>query len=285
RTLFAGADTAIVILVNRDHASDRVGTVYQPIPKARVTFHVPHWMARVSAFRFAHGNIEAVTLSSEGDAVTAELENVELTEMLIISARGSLQADVQRRWQTLQPRLEPVLARTFVEYSAQRKQAAEEREAQLKRRREELFARYAPHPERLVQASERLGTYGFETERIWNPTGAKYNAQTWWVARGDVTYEAVRGLRWKPPRPGRYRVAVNFIAGNEYRLRLLGAGGEVLAQRTLPREFPRRSKVEEWTQDFPEGAVLEFVELGKDARGEMWGRVSPFAYFLPAEPD
>ena len=36
RTLFVGNHTAIIILINRDHASDRIGTIYEPIPKATI---------------------------------------------------------------------------------------------------------------------------------------------------------------------------------------------------------------------------------------------------------
>ncbi|MBM4082237.1 MAG: hypothetical protein FJ278_21210, partial [Planctomycetes bacterium] len=67
RTLFVGTDTALIILVNRDHLSDRVGTLYQPIPKARVTFKPPPWLKPSAAFRLSSGNIEPVQFAPQGE--------------------------------------------------------------------------------------------------------------------------------------------------------------------------------------------------------------------------
>ncbi len=283
RTLFAGTDTTIVVLINRDHASDRVGTVYQPIPKAQVTFRVPPWMQGQGAFRLAGGTCEELKLGRGEDGVTVDLRDLALTEIIVISDEPSLQVEVKRRWEGLRPQLDAVTSRTFEEYAAERNRAAEDRAAEVVRRREELFAKYAPYADRLVEASERLGTYGVETDDVWNPTNTRHAAQTWWVARDKVEPDMIKGLRWKPQAPGKYRVAISYVPNHDYRVRLVDREGQILSDKIVPRQFPRHSAVVEWPLETPDGAVLEFVQLGEDTRGEMWGRVSPYAYFLSAE--
>ncbi len=113
RTLFVGTNTAIIILVNRDHASDRLGTLYQPIPKARVTFQKPPWMDSLTAFLLSKEGLNTVQLTSQDGNVTAHLENFELTEMLILTARPTLKEEVQERWKNILPRLEAVSLQKF----------------------------------------------------------------------------------------------------------------------------------------------------------------------------
>ncbi len=113
RTLFVGTHTAIIILVNRDHASDRLGTLYQPIPKARVTFQKPPWMDVPPAFRLPKEGLKTVQLTSQDGYVTAHLENFELTEMLVLTTSPTLKEEVQERWKNILPLLEAVSLQKF----------------------------------------------------------------------------------------------------------------------------------------------------------------------------
>lgn len=281
RALFAGTDSAVLILINRDHACDRVGTVVQPIPKARVTFYLPPWLKPTSVVRLAEDG--PITQAAEiGDhAIKIPLTDVHLTEALVVTERDAILAEMQQGWAGLRPQLDAVEKRTFEEYANARRHAAEQRTHAIELRRKRLFASCEKHAEHLVACTKRLGTYGYETDNIWNPKAAKYNAQTWWVARGKVTPDIVKGLQWQSPRAGRYRVAINYLPGRDYRLHLVSSEGQILTERELPSQFPAHTAVEQWEVEIPEGAVVEFVQLGKDARGEMWGRVSPYAYFVP----
>lgn len=284
RTLLAGSDAAVIVLINRDHASDRQGTAYAPIPTARVTIDLPPWLEAEHCLRIAAGELHPLELTRDGNAATCELADVQLTELLVLADREAIIERVHRRWADLQPRLAAVTGRSYEEWARGRQQAEAEREQAIERRRAELFARYGELAERgsWVEAAERLGTYGYEAERTWNPTDAKYTAQTWWVGRGDVTDDIVKGLGWEPPEPGRWRVAISYVPRGLYRLRVVSAEGEVLAERELGARFPARAEVAEWTVEIPEGASLRFLQLGSDVGGEMWGRVSPLAVFVPA---
>ncbi len=282
RVLYAGRDAALLVLINRDMACDRQGTVVQPIPRARVVFRPPAWLKPASVFRFGPDGPTRLEAARAGDALRLDLREVKLTELIVVSSRASAEADAARRWRALQPRLQAVLKHTFEQYAADRKAAAEARERVRRRRREALFARYAGLARFRVRCSERLGTYGFSTERIWNPLGEKYNAQTWWVGRKAVKPGLVKGLRWRAPRPGRYRIAVCCVLRSACRLRVVDGKGRVLSAKRLDPSWPPRATVVEWETEVPAGAAVEFVQLGRDVKGEMGGRVSPWAYFVPA---
>ncbi|MGC9317953.1 MAG: hypothetical protein ACP5KN_07960 [Armatimonadota bacterium] len=283
RTLLCGTNAAVVVLVNRDHASDREGTVFAPIPRARVQVQLPHWLEATHALRLAAGELTELQLQREDGVATCDLEDVQLTELIVLADRESIVERVRRQWDELQPRLAAVTERSYEAWAAAREAAEQQRQERLEGRRQELFARFLELAEQgsWVEASERMGTYGYETDRIWNPADSRYNAQTWWVGRGEVTDDIVRGLRWAPPEPGRWRVAINYRPKHLYRLRV-GRGDKVLAERLLQGRFPDHTEVADWTVDIPEGAALEFVQLGSDTDGEMWGRVSPHAVFVPA---
>jgi len=90
RTLFSGQDTALVILVNRDHASDRIGSLFAPIPRGEVTFRTPPWLKPVLAVRSTRdGAIPVEFMEKEGSLVFT-LEDVALTEVLVITKDAAL---------------------------------------------------------------------------------------------------------------------------------------------------------------------------------------------------
>lgn len=112
RTLFAETHTAIIILVNRDHASDRLGTLFQPIPKARVTFQKPPWMDdnnTLTALRLSRAGPETAQITIQDGYVTVPFENFQLTEMLILTTSPTLEENVEKQWKSILPRLEKVL--------------------------------------------------------------------------------------------------------------------------------------------------------------------------------
>ncbi len=97
RTLFAGPSTAVVVLVNRDHASDRLGTLYEPIPKAPLTFRVPPWLEPAAAFRLAKGQAEKMPWTREGELLQMTLNDIALTELLVITEDPTLEEEVRQR--------------------------------------------------------------------------------------------------------------------------------------------------------------------------------------------
>jgi len=105
RTLFAGPGAAAIILVNRDHASDRAGTYYQEIPRAKIDFLVPRGMKDPKVFRFASGKMAPVDNRREGDILKMEIQKIALTEILIVTDDPSIPERVRSRWEKVSPML------------------------------------------------------------------------------------------------------------------------------------------------------------------------------------
>lgn len=111
RTLFAGTDTALLILVNRDHGSDRLGTLFQPIPKAIITFEKPPWMKDIKTFRFQKGALKEIPFTMEEGSAKMEIRDIPLTEIIIVMEKVSRIEDIRRRWNEVYPRLQSILSK------------------------------------------------------------------------------------------------------------------------------------------------------------------------------
>jgi len=111
RTLFSGTDTVLAILVNRNHLSDRVGTKYEPIPKAPIAFLKPPWMKEIHAYRFASGKMEKIPYTIEDRELKMDIMNIALTEILIFTEKQEIAPEVEKRWRNLLPMLESVTAK------------------------------------------------------------------------------------------------------------------------------------------------------------------------------
>jgi len=109
RTLFCGTDTALVLLVNRNHASDRLGTLFTPIPKCIISFQKPPWMKELKAFRFSGGEMTPLSYTTEEAQLEIEMKEIALTEMIILTQNPQITLDIQNRWEEISPRLKPFL--------------------------------------------------------------------------------------------------------------------------------------------------------------------------------
>ena len=109
RTLFAGPDTAIVTLFNRNHSSDRQGTIFQPVEKATLTFTPPPWLEVRSAFRVEGGKLTPLELRKEEGSLTLDLGRLELGDMVVLTSDPSLHGRARERWGALEPVLKSVL--------------------------------------------------------------------------------------------------------------------------------------------------------------------------------
>lgn len=105
RSLFAGSDTMLVVLVNRDHSSDRVGTMFEPIQRAIVRLEPPAWLKPTEAFRVTREGVIPVTLVEKDAKLVAEFENLQLTEILVATRDPNLRATVERQWRETSERL------------------------------------------------------------------------------------------------------------------------------------------------------------------------------------
>ena len=106
RTLFAGPGTALLVLINRDHGSDRLGTLYEPIPKAPMAFQCPAWLEPHQAFRLSGGKVESVSFERQEDQLTFQLNDIELTDLVVFTEDAGLMDSVSERTRDLLADLE-----------------------------------------------------------------------------------------------------------------------------------------------------------------------------------
>ncbi len=106
RTLFAGEQTALILLVNRDHLSDRMGSLYQPIEKARVSFECPPWLEAKHIFRFRNGRMDPIEVQLTGTRLEWEMREIELTEAVLVTDRPGTIVSTQKRWKEIEKRLD-----------------------------------------------------------------------------------------------------------------------------------------------------------------------------------
>jgi len=90
RCLLAGLDTVLAICVNDDHASDRVGTVVQPLERAQAMVHLPSWLAPKDAFEITYRGVTDVDHEQTGARVTLRLGQVVLTRLVVITSDTEL---------------------------------------------------------------------------------------------------------------------------------------------------------------------------------------------------
>jgi len=76
--------------VNDDHASDRVGTVVQPLERAQAMIHLPSWLAPKDAFEITYRGVTDVDHEQTGARVTLRLGQVVLTRLVVITSDTEL---------------------------------------------------------------------------------------------------------------------------------------------------------------------------------------------------
>lgn len=100
RSLLAGLDTVVLICVNEDYASDRVGTVVRPLEQAVVTFRLPAWLRPQEILEITHRGIQPISWEREGKKLKLYLGRVELTRLVLITSDHSLPHHLQRLYDT-----------------------------------------------------------------------------------------------------------------------------------------------------------------------------------------
>lgn len=91
RTLFCGADSALIILINRNHCSEKSGTFYHQIEKGIVSFALPDWMKSASdeytVQRLANQALTPVKSKISQGKIEFNIEDINLTDIIYISAK------------------------------------------------------------------------------------------------------------------------------------------------------------------------------------------------------
>lgn len=92
RTLLAGLDTLLLIVVNDNFAVDRSGTVVRPIESAAVRVVPPAWLRPQDVFEVSCTGTHPVSWSYRDDELALDLGTVVLTRLVVISADGHLRS-------------------------------------------------------------------------------------------------------------------------------------------------------------------------------------------------
>jgi len=95
RTLAAGLDTVVLLVVNDDIVCDRVGTAAVPVEKAKIDLTLPSWLKPASAFEVTCEGTRDIAWAPSAEAVALDLGTVKLTRMIVITSDKSLRAGMQ----------------------------------------------------------------------------------------------------------------------------------------------------------------------------------------------
>jgi hypothetical protein len=90
RTLLAGTDSLVLLAVNENLASDRLGTVVVPLPKATVTLTPPSWLKPIDAFEIAPEGLRDVGWKSDGGQLVIDLGKLEVARMVVLTMDKAL---------------------------------------------------------------------------------------------------------------------------------------------------------------------------------------------------
>ena len=99
RSLVTGSDAAVLLVVNDNMASDRLGTVVKPLENVRLEVQLPGWLESASAFEVTYEGVRDVTLRTVEGGVGFDLGTVELTRLIVLSRDEGLRARLQNHYE------------------------------------------------------------------------------------------------------------------------------------------------------------------------------------------
>ncbi len=102
RTLAAGLDSLLLVVVNDDYRNDREGTKISPLPNSSVRLALPGWMDAKDAFEVVSQGTKEVARSLKDGELELNLGTVNVTRLVVITAdpalRGRLQQGYDERY-------------------------------------------------------------------------------------------------------------------------------------------------------------------------------------------
>jgi hypothetical protein len=101
RSLLAGTDSQVILVVNNNIASDRAGTVVQPVEKASLRAKTPSWLKTADVFEVTGAGTRDVTWKPAEAGISVELGRVEVTRLMIVTSDAGLRKQIQTRYETL----------------------------------------------------------------------------------------------------------------------------------------------------------------------------------------
>ena len=98
KSLICGDDTAIILCVNDDYASDRQGTVHQIIMQTEAGVVLPKWIDAKDAFEVSYKGIADIGWDKAGQTVNLHLGKTHLTRMIVVTSDSQLRSRLQSRY-------------------------------------------------------------------------------------------------------------------------------------------------------------------------------------------
>ena len=95
RTLLAGTDTLVLLIVNEEIASDRLGTVVVPLLKTVVSIAPPSWLNTADAFEITPHGLRNVTWRSEAGRLVLDLGRTDVARMVLLTADKTLRGQLE----------------------------------------------------------------------------------------------------------------------------------------------------------------------------------------------
>lgn len=98
RTLLAGVDSLVLLVVNDQYTNHDEGTDIRPVENAAVTVKTPAWLRAADAFEITSQGTREVKWASTGSQLRLELGKVDVTRLVIITADRGLRTELQKRY-------------------------------------------------------------------------------------------------------------------------------------------------------------------------------------------
>ena len=99
RSLVVGDDALALLVVNDNFASDRLGTIYRPVSKAKVKMHLPSWLTPRDVFEITSQGTRDVNWRANAGELTLDLGTVDLTRFILIGRSAGLREQTQQVYQ------------------------------------------------------------------------------------------------------------------------------------------------------------------------------------------
>lgn len=99
RSLLASNDTMILLVVNDNMASDRLGTVYKPREITKLSVNLPAWLRSAEVFEVDADGTQDVAATESGGKLALDLGPMELTRMILVTKDAGLRGRLQREYE------------------------------------------------------------------------------------------------------------------------------------------------------------------------------------------
>ncbi len=94
RTLLAGMDSLVLLVVNENVVGDRLGTAMVPLPKATVTLARPAWLEVADGFEITPEGVREAVWKNDGPQLVIDLGKTEVARMVVLTADKALRGQL-----------------------------------------------------------------------------------------------------------------------------------------------------------------------------------------------